>query len=405
MSFDDAVATFAAVGRLVEHDASGAIVRVAGEEKVMGRAALCTAAQMVDVETAPVYEPAPEYEGPEQFADVTEESALLELDQVCEKHAAQLVGWEEDWCPICHALDEAVHNVWAGIYEAAFCTEVNSTINGQEQSTQTEERTRTMKFHNCPVTKKHTWAGEDGFCKHCRGVEAVAQILDRPVEEVIHTPEGEIKLTQEDVEEINAPMLADLIEEIGGETALMVSIEVVRRAKKAGKRGDSVDGRKTRQLLDLIGQQPQVYQGALLEEYREYLAPYGIGLDTHTERDDQGEEHLVAYHDYSALKASQPAIPQLVPALNEVKGLSGDALRRYLVQAEQNEKRAHKAAQRAVKRAESMLVMHWVKKEGRKVVEEGRKTLGAYTDEIKAQAAEYQAAGKMKGYNVTFQLV
>jgi hypothetical protein len=389
--YEDAAAVFAAHGRLIEADGGDAIILVNGQEEIVTPATLVTAAMMMDVEA--VEEHGPEY---------------CESCGGCKCHVCHCdePGGDTDEASAALENDNPVHNVWAAIAELAAYTREkdwesfqmdldaeNSTTSGGEESTQTQERTRNMNFHNCSVTQKYTWAGADGYCKHCRPVETV------------HTSEGAVELTAEDVAEITAPTLADLIEEVGGETALQVSIEVVRRAKQAGRRGDSISGRKTRQLLDLIGKQATIYQGALLDEYREFLAPYGIGLDIHTEQDDRGEEHLVAYHDYAALKAVQLPLPQLVPALNEVKNLTGDALREYLVQADRDERRAQRAAQRAAKRAEGTLVMHWVKREGREVIEEGRKTLGQYTEEIRAMAAEYQAAGQMAGYSVTFQLV
>jgi hypothetical protein len=341
-----------------------------------------------------------------EWGDVTEESALL--DQVCEKHAAQLVGWEEVWCPICQGLDDlanrynhavagqvAVANVWAGVYSAAFCVEANKIAGDQPEPTeQLTERTKTMNFHTCTVTGKHTWAGQDGFCKRCRGVEAVAEILDTTVEEVneapraevIHTPEGEIRLSPEEVQEINAPMLADLIEEVGGETALLVSIEVIRRAKRTGKRGDAVNGRRTRELLNLIMRQPHAYQGALLSEYREFLAPYGIGLNV----DVDG----VWFHDYHAL--TQPVLTGMEDAI-----LSHDQ-RHYAWQANAAEKRAMRNAFVETVRTARNIVMSWVSSDG---TESGSAMLGPNTEETRLMAAEYQAAGRRKGYRTHFTLV
>ena len=84
-----------------------------------------------------------------------------------------------------------------------------------------------MNRHLCEVTGKDTWAAQDNRCVRCR---PVAHVEDVP-------------LTEADVRELNAPLLADLIGEVGGEVALRASISMVAQAKRAGQRGDSVQGR------------------------------------------------------------------------------------------------------------------------------------------------------------------
>jgi hypothetical protein len=462
MTYQDALALFAATGRLVDADDMSAIVLVNGEERILEPAKLITAARMMAKEDYECYagtvmpdgpdyaqalanlqvqEAAIEEESCTEYCDtcggckchnchcddtlvIDEEDAMLEVgenpkgdywdpDDILDEHqdplhdlytdavAAQLAG------ELMHAVGEAAAfaarftdhiggdcdqeevlrrcDIDAQMHLESEWAEDNTTSGLDEASTQ--ERTRTMNFHDCSVlNKKHLFAGQDGYCRHCRPV-------------VI---EQGIPLTQADVEQMYAPMLADLVQEVGGDNALRVSIEAIRRAKLARKRGDSVNGRLTRELLDLILTQPAIYRGTLLEEYREFLAPYGIGLNAQTERDDRGEEHLVAFHDYSGLKAVQPAIPQLVPAMNEVRQLSGDDLREYLWRANAQEKRAQKRAQVAQVRESRQIVMNWVSSDQK---ETGRVALGPNTEDTRKKAAEYQAAARKKGFRVSFQLV
>jgi hypothetical protein len=334
--YEDAAAVFAAHGRLIEADGGDAIILVNGQEEIVTPATLVTAAMMMDVEA--VEEHGPEY---------------CESCGGCKCHCDEPGG---------------------DVDEASAMLEVDSTTSGEEEPIQIQERTRNMNFHNCSVTQKYTWAGADGYCKHCRPVETV------------HTPEGEIELTPEDVAVMNAPMLADLIEEVGGETALLVSIEAIRRAKLARRRGDSVNGRRTRELLNLIMQQPQGYQGALLNEYREFLAPYGIGLNV----DVDG----VCFHDYSAL--TQPVLSGLEDTV-----LSDDQ-RPYAWQANVAEKRAMRNAFVETVRTARNIVMSWVSSDG---TESGSAMLGPNTEETRLMAAEYQAAARRKGYRTRFTLV
>jgi hypothetical protein len=370
--YEDAAAVFAAHGRLIEADGGDAIILVNGQEEIVTPATLVTAAMMMDVEA--VEEHGPEY---------------CESCGGCKCHVCHCdePGGDTDEASAALENDNPVHNVWAAIAELAAYTREkdwesfqmdldaeNSTTSGGEESTQTQERTRNMNFHNCSVTQKYTWAGADGYCKHCRPVETV------------HTPEGEIELTPEDVAVMNAPMLADLIEEVGGETALLVSIEAIRRAKLARRRGDSVNGRRTRELLNLIMQQPQGYQGALLNEYREFLAPYGIGLNV----DVDG----VYFHDYTAL--TQPVLAGLEDAV------LSDNQRVYAWQANAAEKRAMKNAFVETVRTARNIVMSWVSSDG---TESGSAMLGPNTEETRLLAAEYQAAGRRKGYRTHFTLV
>ena len=64
-----------------------------------------------------------------------------------------------------------------------------------------------MNRHLCEGTGKDTWAAQDNRCVRCR---PVAHVEDVP-------------LTEADVREMNAPLLADLIGEVGGEEALRAS--------------------------------------------------------------------------------------------------------------------------------------------------------------------------------------
>ena len=52
-----------------------------------------------------------------------------------------------------------------------------------------------MTFHNCPTYNRALFAGQDGLCRACRPV----------------AHDGDVPLTEADVQAINAPLLADLI--------------------------------------------------------------------------------------------------------------------------------------------------------------------------------------------------
>ena len=165
--------------------------------------------------------------------------------------------------------------------------------------------------------------------------------------------------------------------------------------KLSGRRGDTVDGRLTRAVLNRIMQVGQPVQAALLDEYREYLAPYGIGLNV----DVDG----VWFHDYTSLAGQSVSVPVTVtqPAIPGLTGqLNGDLLREYMWQANVAEKRASKHAFVESVRQSRDIVMRWVGEDS-----EGQCVLGPNTDETRARAAEYQAAAHKRGFRVRFSLV
>jgi hypothetical protein len=295
--YEDAVAVFAAAGRLVEYDDSGALVTVNGEEMFLEPATLVTAAQMMA------------------------------------KNG--IVGPEED-------LHEA--NV--------------STARGEIG---TNERRQAMTFHDCSVLNKRLFAGPDGYCRQCRSVELAAQILDREV------------VTFE-----------DLLDQIGGEEAYAASVEEIRTVKQNGRPGNSVPGRKTRELLNLILTQHPMFIGELLDVYRTFAGKYGIAL----RHDPDG----VLFHDYHVFV--QPAFPEMVP--------SGNTLRDHRWQANVAEKRAMRNAFVEGVRVSRQIVMRWLSSDGD---ESGVVSLGPNTEETRRKAAEYQAAAQEKGFRTRFSLV
>ncbi len=393
--YEEAVAVFAAAGRLVEYDDSGAVVTVNGEERLLEPATLVTAAQMMakdgvvgsvneernDVKVlvealaaaAQVYAE-DEVEHDERLAEL--ERARLDMRflvqlvsqvagwklegrltlegarQVCETHADELAGtvWEEAFCPVCEASV--------------------STARGEEATNQNERR-HTMTFHDCPVlNRKNLFAGPDGYCRHCRSVELAAQILDR------------------EVEELTGPTFEALLDQIGGEEAYAASVEEIHTVKQNGRPGNSVSGRKPRELLNLILTQHPMFINDLLDKYRALAGKYGITL----RHDPDG----VLFHDYSVFAPVQPALPEMVPALN------GDALRDLVWQANVAEKRAMRNAFVSAVRASRNIVMSWVSSDGQ---ERGVVSLGPNTEETRRKAAEYQAAAQKKGFRTRFSLV
>jgi hypothetical protein len=296
-TYEDAVAIFAAAGRLVDHDDSGALVTVNGEEMFLEPAKLVTAAQMMA--------------------------------------RNGVVGPEKD-------LHEA--NV--------------STARGEE-ATNENERRHAMTFHDCSVLNKRLFAGSDGYCRRCRSGELASHILDR------------------EVEELTGPTFAELLDQIGGEEAYAASVEEIQQAKHSGRPGNSVSGRKTRELLNLILTQHPMFIPELLDKYRVLAGEYGISL----RHDPDG----VLFHDYGVFV--QPTLPP-----------DGNTLR---WQANVAEKRAMRNAFVASVRASRDIVMRWVSSDGQ---ESGAVSLGANTDETRKKAAEYQAAAQKKGFRTSFKL-
>jgi len=417
-AYQDAVATFAAAGRLVEYDDSGAVVTVNGEERLLEPATLVTAAQMMakngvvanvytshssrDIERAIDGEemnqeanaenldaqPATRMEqenvafgytghssrdiegvleGGTDADDAYKELARLDMRflvklvsqvaewklegrltreaarQICADHDDQLAGtvWEEVFCPVCEA---------------------SNTASGQLNA---NERRHTMTFHDCPVlNRKNLFAGPDGYCRHCRSVELAAQILDR--------------------EEVTGPSFEELLEEAGGEEAYRASLEDIRHAKHHGRPGNSVSGRRPRELLNLIMTQHPVFINDLLDQYRAFAGQFGITL----RHDPDG----VLFHDYAVFAPVQPALP----------ALNGTDLRSHTWQANVAEKRAMRDAFVEGVRASRQIVMSWVSSDG---TERGAVTLGPNTEETRLIASEYQAAARKKGFRTRFSLV
>jgi hypothetical protein len=382
-AYEDAVATFAAAGRLVEYDDSGAVVTVNGEERLLEPATLVTAAMMM-VKNGVVAPVPPQVranvytshnsEGIEGVLeggidtddhDAYKELARLDMRflvklvsqvaqwklegrltheaarQICADHADQLAGtvWEEVFCPVCEA---------------------SNTASGELDA---NERRHTMNFHDCPVlNKKNIFAGPDGYCRHCRSVELAAQILDR--------------------EEVTGPTFAELLEEVGGEEAYRASLEDIRHTKHNGRPGNAVKGRIPRQLLNLILTQHPTFINDLLDEYRAFAGKYGIAL----RHDPDG----VLFHDYAVL--AQPAFP----------ALNGTDLRSHTWQANVAKKRVMRNAFVESVRTSRQIVMRWVSSDG---TESGACALGPNTEETRLIASEYQAAARKKGFRTRFSLV
>jgi hypothetical protein len=382
-AYEDAVATFAAAGRLVEYDDSGAVVTVNGEERLLEPATLVTAAMMM-VKNGVVAPVPPQVranvytshnsEGIEGVLeggidtddhDAYKELARLDMRflvklvsqvaqwklegrltheaarQICADHADQLAGtvWEEVFCPVCEA---------------------RNTASGELDA---NERRHTMNFHDCPVlNKKNIFAGPDGYCRHCRSVELAAQILDR--------------------EEVTGPTFAELLEEVGGEEAYRASLEDIRHTKHNGRPGNAVKGRIPRQLLNLILTQHPTFINDLLDEYRAFAGKYGIAL----RHDPDG----VLFHDYAVL--AQPAFP----------ALNGTDLRSHTWQANVAKKRVMRNAFVESVRTSRQIVMRWVSSDG---TESGACALGPNTEETRLIASEYQAAARKKGFRTRFSLV
>ncbi len=328
MLYEDALAVFQALGRLVDSDHTGAVIVTDGEEKVY-TVGQVTAGASALLRSDP------------NLAQAMVHNDFFDPDDILEPEDST-PGGEEEYQPIQH------------------------------------ERSQPM-FHMCPTHNRRLFASSDGMCKACRPVTVA--------------------------EELHAPSFQTLLEDIGGDGAFAASISAIAEARRAGRRGDSVGGRLTRAMLDLIAEQPPAAQPALLMEYREYLGQFGVGLTSQEERDDRGETHVVHYHDYSNFRrvnrGVQPAIPHMAPVLNQV--VTGEALRERMWQANVAERRSQRQAHMAQVRATRAILMRWVSREDEN--DAGSKVIGPNTDETRTQAAEWQAAGIRAGYKVEFELV
>jgi hypothetical protein len=121
MSYEDALATFQAVGRLAEWDDTGAIIRVGEEERFFSRSQVVAGSQMLAKQVVPVVS--------EQRYERDEERDRVE--------SALLSG------------------------------ETSSPITPSGEAEATQER-RNIMFHNCPVYGRQLFASSDGMCSACR---------------------------------------------------------------------------------------------------------------------------------------------------------------------------------------------------------------------------------------------
>jgi hypothetical protein len=272
MTYQDALAVFSAVGRLVDHDETGALIRVNGEERLLTRGQVSAGAAAL-LRSNPNLDAAEE-DPPTPWPAISTAAGYAAALTVCRTHAEDLIGWEEAWCPFCHELDDleaqyneavqtesdartelarldmrvlvqAVSQVAEHIvsHEPAFLPATpdgletlpmfidhdalerlmsdddaqrpaaSTTSGGLE--TNINVRSDPMTFHDCSVLHKRLFAAEDGYCRHCRSVELAAQILDR--------------------DEPTGPSFAELLEEVGGEDGYRASLEDIRTAKHDGR--------------------------------------------------------------------------------------------------------------------------------------------------------------------------
>ncbi len=222
-----------------------------------------------------------------------------------------------------------------------------------------------MNFHTCSVTDKHSWAGQDGLCRRCRGVTTANQILGR---DYLPRDEEYADFVQ-DTPDPQDQTLEELIQNVGGHAAFVESVRRIADHKRNGGAGNDVAGRKTRQLLNLIMRVPQPGQAGLLQQYRQFVAGFGIRLN---------QDNGVLYHDYSHFQADRPW------------------------QANLAHKRVRRDAFVETVRLSRTILMSWVSSDG---VESGTASLGPNTPETRLKAAEYQAAARKKGFHTRFTLV
>lgn len=403
--YEDALAIFATAGRLVDYDDSGAVVTVNGEERLLEPATLVTAARMmarngaarvhtgrepearreVEVDTAHDEEKGDVLvEALRQEAHTEENAAMFdqaeleaERDERLVEPAREVAGCQRGALETltlvqAHAVCETLVDTACDEAVCPVC-EAGSTAGGESQLNQpeTESEVHSMIFHDCSVlNKKNLFAGPDGYCRRCRSLELAAQILERQVQE------------------LTGPTFAELLDQVGGEEAYRTSLEDIRQAKHNGRPGNAVNGRKPRELLNLIMTQHPMFIADLLEAYRAFSGKYGIAL----RHDPDG----VLFHDYAVFAPAQPAFPAMAPASN------GNAVRDHIWQANLAQKRATRNAFVSGVRASRDIVMSWVSSDG---TESGTVSLGPNTQETRNKAAEYQMAAHKKGFRTRFSLV
>lgn len=178
MTIQEAFAYFAAEGRLVDPDPEAPIILVNGSEMLVSPAQLVTAAAMMarrGVQLGPVSaQEIPVLVPKVALGTVLDENLVLDDEvlytelrkalrvevpvvkpgevsagyEVCEKHAAQLAGWVEAFCPFCDADSTAGSEA------------------GADNHIQESEGIQ-MTFHTCS-DGRYKIAAKDGFCKNCR---------------------------------------------------------------------------------------------------------------------------------------------------------------------------------------------------------------------------------------------
>jgi hypothetical protein len=449
--FWNAVTTFAAAGRLVDADDSGAIVLVGNDERWLEPATLVTAAQMMQRNgiVPPATEDIPQE--PHQYAHVlnlvegiaeiagylqertaycvfyahqlgtaTTVEALAETHQevarvlahsleevfeTCNTDPATLAGIAEKnpghtsmsvgdvvfdgetywacrpvgWEVLPHMGEVAAQGelITEAMIEENFnqaMRDLDNTAGGLEEETQ--PRRGNMTFHDCEVLgRKHLFASTDGTCRHCRPVEETVPVL---------TGDDVIEMPVNEAEEVYAPSFEVLLDDVGGEEAFAASVGQIAEAKRSGRRGDSIPGRKTRELLNLIMQAPAPVKNDLLASYKEFVDQFGIALRP----DPDG----VLFHDYAVFASRSTATGP-----NSGTGSAGTGWQANLAQ-----KRAMRNAFTERVRVSRNIVMSWVSTDGG---ERGTALLGPNTDETRLLAAEYQAAARKKGFQARFSLV
>jgi hypothetical protein len=375
MTFQEAIDTFAVMGRLVDGDPYAPIVLVGGVETLLSPAKVITAASMMV------------RSNPEITRLLAEKAAQeeAELEQmIAEEEAARnspLVALEIAYNTA--VAEEAIQDDDNGLFDGPDALdgdgEEDSTPQGEGESKGEIE----MQFHN--HGNRRIFSAKDGYCKVCRPTVVMG-------EEIMPANEAAAVVAP------MAPSFDDLLAEVGGGEAFAHSVAEIALAKRQGRRGDSVQGRLTAMLAGKIVEQPTWALSELVPAYAEYLRSYGIGLNAEELVDPDGQPHLSLRHDYSRfvpqVNGSQMAIPELVPAMTN---LTGAELRSHLWRANAQEKREARNVVAEAKRQAQTVTMHW---EGNG--KSGSKAIGPNTPETRKEAAVLQAAGRKAGFKVTF---
>jgi hypothetical protein len=169
--------------------------------------------------------------------------------------------------------------------------------------------------------------------------------------------------------------------QVGGVNGFSAGVQAIIEARQSGRRGDSVQGRVTRTVLNAILKAKDTQQ--LIRIYQEFLGAWDIRLTPQVE--GMG---VVWYHDYTHYKAEEAA----APVVQKIEDVTGWRLRWQDARTEKRERRETVRGQRVI-------VCRWQKGD-----ERGEFNVGQNTADGRERAAEVQERAIASGHTVSFIL-